>query len=334
MGIITHIIDDIPSSLDESVLQKQEDKLLTTPSPRGPFKLWDEYPLLSVSHFAAEWQPSKFAPPKDVYKGPTLRLEWQQMDGRQPFYHRNADVDEISYQVSGDRTLITDVGTTELRPGDFSRIPVSVAHDNYGRKEVHLLFYIPAPVEETGQVVSTAEIKDIPFEGWTANENAIELMTSCLGDRECDVAVACCDEVRLLDGKSSKHPSHSSKINVQRAVSKSHEIEWMYKSNKVWLGDVNMENEKGRVYRTHRRATVIQYQKFGARTLVTQRGTIELHPGDFVQIPLGCAYTSICKGKSSHISILTFDHAELKADVTRIAEPTVVDKLASLRDNM
>ncbi|KAB8213579.1 hypothetical protein BDV33DRAFT_184482 [Aspergillus novoparasiticus] len=112
------------------------------------------------------------------------------MDFRQPFYHRNMDVDEISLQVHGERTLMTELGTVELRPGDWSRIPVGIAHDNYGRKEIHLLFYIVAPVVEAGSITSTSERKEVPFDGWTASTKAIEMVTECLGARGCDLAVS------------------------------------------------------------------------------------------------------------------------------------------------
>jgi len=49
----------------------------------------------------------------------------------------------------------------------------------------------------------------------------------------------------------------------------------------------------GHVYQRHLNADEVQYQVSGRRTLVTQRGCLEIEPGDFVRIPQGVAFTSI-----------------------------------------
>jgi quercetin dioxygenase-like cupin family protein len=47
-------------------------------------------------------------------------------DGKQ--YRRTVDADEIQYQISGKRTVVTQRGIAELEPGDFLRIPLGIAH--------------------------------------------------------------------------------------------------------------------------------------------------------------------------------------------------------------
>ena len=65
------------------------------------------------------------------------------MDGRQPFYHRNTDADEITYHAWGARTVLTELGCVDMKVGDMARIPVGVAHDNRATGDVHIIFYIP-----------------------------------------------------------------------------------------------------------------------------------------------------------------------------------------------
>lgn len=105
-------------------IDRDEHLLLASPYPsKLPIKLWNDHELLPVVHFPQEYVEQRFAPPRGVYENGQLRIEWQVMNGRQPFYHRNCDVDEISYQIDGERTLMTELGVIEHRPGEFSRIP-------------------------------------------------------------------------------------------------------------------------------------------------------------------------------------------------------------------
>jgi mannose-6-phosphate isomerase-like protein (cupin superfamily) len=43
-------------------------------------------------------------------------------------YRRNLDADEVQYQISGRRLLVTQHGQVELEPGDFVRIPLGAAY--------------------------------------------------------------------------------------------------------------------------------------------------------------------------------------------------------------
>jgi uncharacterized cupin superfamily protein len=341
MSIVTELLDAWPLADDIRVIPRREN-LLLQPPPETAMKMWRDYSLLQAVHFPNEYIAAEFSPPKDIFCGDTLRLEWQQMNARQPFYHRNADVDEISLQVSGERTLMTELGSVELRPGDFSRIPVGVAHDNFGRKEVHLLIYIIAPVTEIGHVTLLSEVKKGgPFPGWKkAAPAAIEMMTECLGARGCDIAVSMADEDLLLDPSRAQSTSFAragEALVVQRAVaprvscSYPQHPEWLYKSATVWIGNVNLDKAYGTVYHCHRRADAIQYQLEGSRTLVTQRGTIEMHPGDYICIPKGCAYTNISKGQCQYIVVLTSEVASVKAPYSKVASETSIEKVEAIR---
>ncbi|KAM0664528.1 hypothetical protein ACQRIU_006386 [Beauveria bassiana] len=321
--MVTEIFDALPESENIIKVHKNEELLLTFPKP-DERKMWRDPEMIKVVTVAHRWFPAGFAPPRDIFKSDALRLEWQQMDFRQPFYHRNMDVEEISLQVDGQRTLMTELGSVDLRPGDWSRIPVGIAHDNYGRKEVHLLFYIIAPAVETGQTTATAQRKAIPFEGWTPSTSAIELVTECLGARGCDLAVSLLDEAHLLKTGAESNDQ----LVIQRATGHagqdSAQIEWLYKSARVWLGSHHLLHEPGRVYRCHRRAVAIHYQISGVRTLVSQLGTVELHPGDLVSIPRGVAYTSIVAGESTNAVVLALDDIELQMKASKTAEPSSV----------
>ena len=327
--VVTELIDGFP--VDDTILQvKRVESLFLTKPPPGPMKLWRDYDLLQAVSLPTKYIPSKFAPPLGVYESDYVRVEWQKMDFRQPFYHRNADVDEISYHVSGERTFISEQGSIDLTAGDFLRIPVSVAHDNRGVEDVHLLFYIPAPVTECVTPSRTTAHKMPPFPGWEPKPAIAEMMTECLGAIGCDICVSLTDEQMLLDAaKTDPEP-----INVLRASTGggSGATEWLYKSTNVWLGSTTLTNAKGDVYKRHRRADEIQCQVKGRRTLVTQRGTIELEPGDMVSVPLGTAFTDLVHGEeSTHITVLTRFPAPSKLKYSKTAKETSAELVAQLR---
>ncbi|EHY54477.1 hypothetical protein HRR83_004402 [Exophiala dermatitidis] len=373
-SIVTEHLDQFPDEQgdgDNRVLSIRRDEVLLFEHPtlKG-IKLLEHTPL-EVVHFPLEFSPQQFSPPRGVYESDFLRVEWQQMNSfRQPFYHRNADVDELSYQVCGERTLMTEYGTVELRPGDFSRIPVRVAHDNFGRQGIHLLFYIPAPVRECVKVNRTAGPKIPPFDGWQA-ATVTEVMTNCLGGPHCDIAAAKADENLLLkhaetirddeyirvlrsDGTDENGVTAAPGQSVLVAGHSSPGPLWLYKSADVWIGSTRTKpkaedhvkngngagagNEDGIVYRRHSRVEEIQCQITGSRTLITQRGIVQLHPGDFVNIPVGVAFTdhvdgdAASNGESHHISILTRHPCPPKAQVVRQASPATWDAVMEIRN--
>lgn len=166
MSQITERFDVFPFDAEPHREFKRDELSLLSPAiPSAPGVEWDPIPPLKVAHFDQAFQDKVFAPPRILWEGDHGRIEWQQMNFRQPMYHRNLDVDELAYQIAGDRTLMTEFGTTELVPGDFVRIPVGVAHDNWGRRESHILWYFPAPIEDVAPVVRHSEALFPPFEG-------------------------------------------------------------------------------------------------------------------------------------------------------------------------
>ncbi|WP_020389724.1 hypothetical protein [Kribbella catacumbae] len=306
-------------------IDRDEHLLLAPPHPsKLPIKLWNDYEPLPVVHFPQEYVEQKFAPPRGVYENDQLRVEWQVMNGRQPFYHRNCDVDEISYQIDGARTLMTELGVIEHRPGEFSRIPRGVGHDNYGRQESHLLFYLPAPVAELVGPTRTSQPVMPPFPGWQPGA-VNEALTQCMGSVGHDIAVFPVDETLLLErvhAEPERMPVHSIGAPVGST--------WLYATSTVRLGYVNATAGDGtRRYRQTLDADEIQYQVSGTRTLVTQRGIVDLRPGDFVRIPLGLAHASIPDGSSTHISLLS--HLELPqvVETNRTADPYSPERLAA-----
>ena len=315
MPIVREIIDALP--FDEPIFDVARDEELLLTAPAAPaMKLWHDCEPLPVYRFPSKYEPVGFAPPRGVFEGPSIRLEWQTINGRQPFYHRNTDVDELSFQVCGERTLMTEFGTVELRPDDFTGIPVGVAHDNYGREDIHLLFYLPGPAKACLPATARGEYKVPAFEGWQP-KRLVEVTTECLGAAHCDVAVSLIDEGLLL----KEAQSNPSRLEVLRAKANDGELVWVYKAPKTWIGHTTIEKRTvRRRYTRHRRADEIQYQISGSRTLVTQRGTVTLDPGEFVCIPFGCAFTSVSEEASRHISVLTSERTKAVPQPVRHAE--------------
>ncbi len=327
MSIVLETVDVFPFTGTPRSLRRQERLLLAEPIPgRGPVKLWQDLPALEAAHFDQDWAPVAFAAPRGVYESRHLRLEWQTMNFRQPFYHRNADVDEMSFQIAGERTLMTELGTVEHLPGDFSRIPRGVAHDNYGRQQSHLLFYVPAPAEELQAPTRSSAATFPPFPGWTPGD-LNELTTECLGGPEHDVAISPIDEQLLLDQVGIE----TDRINIVHPPESGDGTTWVYRSRQVLIGRTNASASQGREYRRHLDADEIQYQIKGRRTLVTQRGSLEIEPGDFVRIPVGCAYTSIHAQPSSHVTVASAISIPQAAPVSKKAEALRLDDVERLR---
>lgn len=175
----------------------------------------------------------------------------------------------------------------------------------------------------------SSEPKGVPFEGWEA-ATVTEVMTECLGARGCDISVSLMDEEMLLDPTANESASGGDRILVQQATPAVHpESEWLYQTARVWIGTIRLKDDIGDVYHRHRKADAIHCQISGTRILITQRGIIELQPGDFICIPKGCAYTSVCNGESFHILILTSEDTPIKADVTKEATATSPDVVAA-----
>ncbi len=326
MGTVSEVVTVIGSDEPLRTVERDEHLLLAAPHPSPlPIKLWRDHDPLTVVHFPQQYRAQPFAPPRGVYENAKVRVEWQTMDNRQPFYHRNCDVDEISYQVAGDRTLMTELGVVEHRAGEFSRLPQGVAHDNYGRQESHLLFYIPAPVVEDRDPVRESEPVFPPFPGWEAG-SINEAVTECMGSPGHDITVFPIDERRLLEQVHSE----KQRLRVLRGDT-APGVSWLYRGDYARLGAVTLPASDGQVYQRTLDADDIQYQVRGRRTLVTQRGIVELEPGDFVRIPLGLAHTSISTEDTEFLTLLSDRELPQIGETARTATPYSREQLAALR---
>ena len=320
---VRECIDNFPFDGASYEVERREELLLADPLA-GPGPRSERAPI-EVVHFGATFVAQGFAPPRGVYESLEMRIEWQNMDGRQPFYHRNCGVDELAYQVCGERTLITELGTLELAPGDFTRIPEGVAHDNYGRRDVHLLFYFPGPVTEQVVADRISTYKAVPFDGWQPGI-INELLTEGPGGPGRDLMFAPTDEALLL-----QHAQHdTARLEVLRPGDK-HRTRWLYRGPDVVLGHTAALSDDGLCYVRHRNAEEVQYQISGKRTLVTQRGSVHLGPGDFVQVPRGVAFTSIHAEPSEHIVIASRKPIPQVAKAARQSARLSATDLASLR---
>ncbi|MFB2587032.1 hypothetical protein [Herbiconiux liukaitaii] len=261
---------------------------------------WDPIPPLAVARFDQAYQDKVFLPPRILFEGETGRIEWQQMNFRQPMYHRNLDVDELAYQIRGDRTLMTELGTAELSDGDFVRIPVGVGHDNYGRQESHILWYFPATLDDVAPTVRESAFVMPPFEGWTSAV-VNEVHTDCLGGRHCDRAVQLSDETRILE----QFHAEEERLQVMNPEPEVNSTVWIWKGETNWVGLTNVTDDDGRTYRRHRNLDEVQYQISGTRLLISANGVVEMTPGTFVHLPVGVAFASITSGSSNHITTVT-----------------------------
>jgi mannose-6-phosphate isomerase-like protein (cupin superfamily) len=306
-------------------VERDEHLLLSPPHPPkvGPRK-WPEREPLSVVHYDQEFQAQPFAPPRGVYENDQIRVEWQTMDNRQPFYHRNCDVDELSYQIAGERTLMTELGVIEFEPGEFSRIPRGVAHDNYGRRESHLLFYLPAPVTELAAAERESAPVFPPFPGWEPGE-INEAVTQCMGTPGHDIAIFRADEQQLLEQVHAE----DERMKVLRA-DPYQGAAWLYGTEGIVLGLIATAPGGPRRYLRRLDADEIQYQVSGRRTLITQRGIVELEPGDFVRVPLGVSQASATAEPGRYISLLSHRELPQVAETTRVADAYSPERLAAV----
>jgi uncharacterized cupin superfamily protein len=300
MGTVHERFDVFPFDEAPRELIRDEAALLS-PAIAPPIGIkWDPIPPLKVAFFEQEFQDKVFAPPRILWEGDQGRIEWQQMNFRQPMYHRNLDVDELSYQIHGERTLMTEVGTVELRPGDMVRIPVGVAHDNYGRRQTHILWYFPTAITDVSPVVKRGEVLIPPFEGWVP-EIVNEVHTDCLGGRHCDTAVQRSDEMLILEQANVE----TDRLAVMKPDPQENSTEWAWKGPDHWIGITSTGRNDGRTYTRHRNADEVQYQIEGTRLLISANGVVEMTPGTFVHIPVGVAFASVTTGGSRHVTTIS-----------------------------
>ena len=300
MGTITERFDVFPFTDPPRVLLRDEEALLSPAVHPAPGMSFDEIPPLDVVRFPTEYVDARFSPPRILWESDMGRIEWMQMDFRQPMYHRNLDVDEMSYQIWAERTLMTEAGTVELRAGDMVRIPVGVAHDNYGRRSGHILWYFMAPLQDVAPVVRRGEVLIPPFEGWTS-EMVNEIHTDCLGARHCDRAVQLSDETLLLQQANLE----DERLQVMHPDPAGNQTQWVWKGADHWIGLTSISGADGRTYTRHRNVEEVQYQVEGTRLLISANGVVEMTPGTFVHLPVGVAHASITAGESRHVTTVT-----------------------------
>jgi hypothetical protein len=323
MKRVTEVMTGEPFDRPERVIERNETQLFQAPSEAAMRFLVRDLPPLAVYSVPVVYEPAPFARPQGVFEGAVLRLEWQTLDGRQPFYHRNADVDEISYQICGGRTLLTECGTVEFGVGQFSRIPVGVAHDNYGRQDIHLIFYLHGPAVPGLEPVGRSKYLVPPFPGWEAKV-MIENLTDNMGAPGGSIAFSMADEELLLGAaKQFNDP-----LELLEPSGPAGQAEWVYRGPKVWIGHTRMDRTQQRRYQRRVCGHEIQYQAAGVRTVVSQRGVVTLNPGDFTCIPAGCASASLTDGPSRHLSIVTSEPVPPVKEAVRRAEPDVAAWLA------
>ena len=322
--IVTELMDGIPADQSTRKIKREDSLLISLPDPE-PMNIWSRYDALGVMHVPMHHVRGEFMVPQDVFVSDHIRIEYTRLHGRQPFYHRNCDADEIAYHVVGTREVITEIGTVDVVPGDFSRIPVGVSHDNHGIDDVHFIFYIPQGVVENASSYKSSDHRIPPFTGWEPKP-AIEFITERLSALGSDNAVYYTDELMLLNN-AMEDPSH---IQVLRASDRER-VEWLYKSENIWLGSTNLTKADGTLYTRHRMAHEVQIQVTGQRTLITQRGTVNLEPGDCVSIPLGCAFTNFTLQQSVYVTVLMRYPAKAKKEFAKMAEKTTVDMLSKIR---
>lgn len=298
------------------VLRRNERLLLSEPM-EGTRKRFRDHPLLQVVHFPPAFVDLPFGHPRGVYESEHIRVEWQTMPShRQPFYHRGTGTDEMSYQVDGQRVLMTDIGSVELQPGDFTRLGEGVAHDNYGQGDIHILFYVPSPVQDCIAAYRTSEALIPPFEGWTP-QTMNEQISEGLGGPGTDIAAMPIDEALLL-----RHAETTDeRLQILKPDRDTAGTTWVYRSEDVLIGQTWQASSDGGVYVRHLDVDEIQYQISGRRTLISQRGAIEIEPGDFVKIPRGCAFTGIHAEPSLHLTLCSRRAIPQVADTARTAVP-------------
>lgn len=323
--IITERLDGSPESISHIDVQRDETMLHQWPEP-GNMNIWGSYEPIQAINLPMEHIKGPFAPPQGVFRSDHIHIEYQKMNGRQPFYHRNTDCDEISYHVAGKRTVVTELGSVDLQVGDMARIPVGIAHDNIATDDVHLIFYLNAGTKEVTTPYRSTEYRMPPFPDWKPVDS-IEFITGQLGQVGTDISTFYTSEQMLLD--------HAASTDQRMAVVRHSGLEgtqWLYKNDDAWIGVTKLDKTDGYLYLRHRKAYELQLQTQGQRTLVTQRGTLRIEPGDCLVIPLGTAFTSIANEKNEYITMLLRQPPEAKKEFSKTAEPTTEDLFSKARN--
>lgn len=70
-----------------------------------------------------------------VWKGSTLRITAEHIEGRESEFTRAADYDLILLQFCGSSTIESEYGVTELEPGEVVLVPAGISHRSVGKNE-------------------------------------------------------------------------------------------------------------------------------------------------------------------------------------------------------
>lgn len=160
------------------------------------------------------------------------------------------------------------------------------------------------------------------------------MLTNCLGVLHCEIAACLTLEEPIL-----KLSAYSKMMNVLRAKEGLECTTWMYKPAHFWIGLTNSAGKSvtndasqssGRTCPRHRSCEEIQYQISGTRNIISQRGTMELMPGDFINIPLGLAFTEVCDGESTHVTVLSSNLTPAAAPIVERAKDTTAERIKYL----
>lgn len=322
--IVTERLDGLPETDTYKDIQRDEAMLHRWPEP-GSMKIWSSYEPLKAISLPMQHIKGPFAPPQGVFRSDFIHIEYQKMNGRQPFYHRNTDCDEISYHIAGERTVVTELGCVNLNVGDMARIPVGTAHDNIANEDVHLIFYLDEGTKEATVPYRSTEYRMPPVPDWKPVDS-IEFITDSLSLVGSDVSTFYTSEQMLLDYAGST----DQRMAVVRH-SGSDGVQWMYKNDNTWIGVTKMDKNDGAIYTRHRKAYELQLQTRGRRTLVSQRGTLQIEPGDCLVIPLGTAFTSIAGEENEYITMLMRQAPEAKKEFSKTADRASKETLSKLR---
>ncbi|WP_328483404.1 hypothetical protein OHS71_35500 [Streptomyces sp. NBC_00377] len=146
-----------------------------------------------------------------------------------------------------------------------------------------------------------------------------------MADRGHDITVFGVDEQLLLEQVHQE----DRRMAVLRA-DPGQDTTWLYATDRIRLGMVATIPGGQRRYRRTLDADEIQYQARGHRTLITQRGIVDLKPGDFVRIPLGISHTSVVTEPGDYVSLLSHQELPQVAETTRTADAYTPELLPSL----
>ena len=103
---------------------------------------------MDVVH-APDYTDGTVEPPPILYQNDDMIVEFTKQIGPQSIgWHRGADMDELTIQLKGRRSIKSEAGTVKLGPGDMNVIPRGIAHSHDGDKnDEHVIIYTKKPLK-------------------------------------------------------------------------------------------------------------------------------------------------------------------------------------------